>query len=71
MVSPRFGPFQFDTSAQSWFGRAENGEGVAWLRQYAALHEIHVSAVTLIERVRGACGRSEKGHHQCESDLKL
>jgi predicted nucleic acid-binding protein len=53
MVSPRFGPFQFDTSAQGWFGRPGNAEGVAWLRQYVALHEMHTSAVTVIERVRG------------------
>jgi predicted nucleic acid-binding protein len=53
MVSPRFGPFQFDTSAEGWLGRGTNVEGHAWLRQYVALHEIHVSAITVIERIRG------------------
>ena len=53
MVSPRFGPFLFDTSSESWLGRAENVDGQAWLRQYLLRHELHVSAVTVIERVRG------------------
>jgi predicted nucleic acid-binding protein len=53
MVSPRFGPFQFDTSAENWLGRVGNAEGIAWLGHYVSLHEVHVSSVTVIERVRG------------------
>ena len=51
-LDPAFGPFLFDTSAESWLGRAE-GEELVWLREYLAHNQMHVSAVTVMERVRG------------------
>ena len=53
MVNPAAGPFLFDTSAESWLGRAERPEALEWMRGYLSHHEIHISAVTLIERSRG------------------
>jgi predicted nucleic acid-binding protein len=53
MVNPAAGPFLFDTSAESWLGRAERSETLEWMRGYLLHHEIHISAVTVMERVRG------------------
>jgi predicted nucleic acid-binding protein len=53
MVNPESGPFLFDTSAESWLGRSERPEVLGWMREYLLRHEIHISAVTVMERVRG------------------
>ena len=53
MVSPASGPFLFDTSAESWLARAESIEVRDWMREYLSHHQLHISAVTLMERVRG------------------
>jgi predicted nucleic acid-binding protein len=53
MVDPASGPFLFDTSAESWLGRTGRTEVRAWLRAYLSHHEIQLSAVTVIERIRG------------------
>jgi len=53
MVDPASGPFLFDTSAESWLGRAELSEVLGWRRKYLAIHQVHISAVTVLERVRG------------------
>ncbi len=53
MVDPASGPFLFDTSAESWLGRAGRSGVLDWMRNYLAHHEIHISAVTVMERVRG------------------
>ncbi|MCW5977503.1 MAG: PIN domain-containing protein [Bryobacteraceae bacterium] len=53
MVDPAAGPFLFDTSAESWLGRTERFAALEWLREYLFHHEIHISAVTVMERVRG------------------
>ena len=53
MVDPASGPFLFETSAESWLARSRDAETVAWLRAYLAHHQMHVSAVTVMERVRG------------------
>jgi predicted nucleic acid-binding protein len=53
MVSPESGPFLFDTSAESWLGRSEKPEVLGWMREHLYRHEIHVSAVTVMERIRG------------------
>jgi predicted nucleic acid-binding protein len=53
LVNPANGPFLFDTSAESWLGRAQRSEVVEWMRGYLFHHEIHISAVTVMERVRG------------------
>ena len=49
MIDTGSGPFLFDTSAESWLVRTES----SWMREYLALHQVHVSAVTVLERSRG------------------
>ena len=53
MVHPAFGPFLFDTSAESRIARSQNPAVKDWFAEYVALHPVHVSAITVMERVRG------------------
>ena len=53
MLHPAFGPFLFDTSAESWLARSTQPGIAQWLRDYLSRHQVHVSAVTVLERVRG------------------
>jgi len=53
MVLPASGPFLFDTSAESWLARGGDPQARVWMREYLSHHQIQVSAVTLLERVRG------------------
>jgi len=53
MVDPASGPFLFDTSAESWLARSGNLGATHWMRAYLSSHEVHVSAVTVLERIRG------------------
>jgi predicted nucleic acid-binding protein len=53
MMSPARGPFLFDTSAESWLGRSESPEVRQWMRDYLSRYEIRISAVTVMERIRG------------------
>lgn len=53
-LDPAWGPFLFDTSAESWLERHSANATVAdWLTAYLVRHEIQVSAITVLERVRG------------------
>lgn len=47
------GPCLFDTSAESWFARAEAPEVQQWLAGYMERHPVYVSAITVIERLNG------------------
>jgi predicted nucleic acid-binding protein len=53
MVAPASGPFLFDTSAESWLARTQDSTLREWVDEYASLHLVHVSAVTVLERIRG------------------
>ena len=53
MIDPTTGPFLFDTSAEGWLGRSGQSGVVEWIRTYLLDHEIYVSAVTALERIRG------------------
>ena len=53
MIDPAWGPFLFDTGAESWLARNEQPAIRAWMNRYRSLHPIHLSAVTVLERVRG------------------
>jgi predicted nucleic acid-binding protein len=53
MLDPAGGPFLFDTSAESWLARSQDSGVRAWVTGYLAHYPIHVSAVTVMERVRG------------------
>ncbi len=53
MIDPARGPFLFDTSAESWIGRSKDSRVLAWIGEYLALYQMQISAVTVLERVRG------------------
>jgi len=53
MVEPARGPFLFDTSAESWLARSGQPAIHAWMNLYQSRHPIHLSAVTVLERIRG------------------
>ena len=53
MIDPGQGPFLFDTSAESWFARVGDPNAARWWREYLRRHPVHVSAITVFERVRG------------------
>ncbi len=53
MVNPAGGPFLFDTSAESWLARSQRPEVRQWMREYLFHYEIHISAITVLERIRG------------------
>lgn len=53
MVDITSGLFLFDTSAESWLARSPISEVRDWMRDYLSRHQTHVSAVTIIERIRG------------------
>ena len=46
-------PLLFDTSAESWFARATGSRARAWWLEYLRSHPVHVSSITVLERVRG------------------
>jgi len=70
MVSPATGPFLFDTSAESWLARTPDPTLGNWLRDYLSLYPVHVSAITVLERIRGyallARRRASKGREAVE-----
>src|SRR5579871_2418085 len=53
MLTPADGPFLFDTSAESWLARSTNPAVLDWIREYLFHYQPHVSALTVMERVRG------------------
>jgi predicted nucleic acid-binding protein len=53
LIDPASGPFLFDTSAESWLVRTKNSELLSWLGAHLSHHPLHVSAVTVLERIRG------------------
>jgi predicted nucleic acid-binding protein len=53
MITPASGPFLFDTSAESWLARSVQPAASEWMREYLSGHQVHTSAVTILERVRG------------------
>lgn len=62
MINPAIGPFLFDTSAESWLARAHDSTVRGWFRDYLSRHQVHVSAVTVIERIRGYALLSRRAH---------
>ena len=53
MINPGWGPFLFDTSAESWFARVTEPGAAAWWREYLRRNLVQVSAITVLERIRG------------------
>jgi predicted nucleic acid-binding protein len=46
-------PYLFDTSAQSWLERSSDPAVRQWFAGYMQRHPVHVSAITVMERMRG------------------
>ncbi len=53
MLDPGLGPLLFDTSAEGWFARQRTAPAQEWMLRYLERHPVHVSAMTVFERVRG------------------
>jgi predicted nucleic acid-binding protein len=53
MKDPVAGPYLFDTSAEVRLSVTRDPASVRWFQAYLAHYPVHVSAVTVIERVRG------------------
>lgn len=53
MINPGWGPFLFDTSAESWFARVAEPAAAGWWREYLGRHSVHISSITVFERMRG------------------
>src|SRR5579871_1949373 len=53
MKDPASGPFLFDTSAEVWLTRHSDSASREWFQEYTTHHPVHVSAVSVIERIRG------------------
>jgi predicted nucleic acid-binding protein len=53
VIDPASGPFLFDTSAESWLMRSQVPGISEWVCEYLSRFRIHVSAITVIERIRG------------------
>src|SRR5260370_35837234 len=54
MASHAWAPSLFDTSAESSLVRSRDSALRDWFREYLSLYQVHVSAVTVIERIRGS-----------------
>jgi len=53
MIDPASGPFVFDTSADSYLSRTTKPAERTWVAVYAAHSPVLVSALTVVERLRG------------------
>src|SRR3954465_4767696 len=53
MIDPASGPFLFDTSAESRIARSREPDLLHWMSEYLSRHSVNISAVTVLERVRG------------------
>jgi predicted nucleic acid-binding protein len=53
VIDPASGPFLFDTSAESWLEQPRDSEFSRWMRAHLSHHSIHISAITVLERIRG------------------
>ena len=70
MIDPAWGPFLFDTSAESWLTRSQDVAVREWLRGYLSLHQVHVSAVTVIERIRSYALLQQRAPNERRSRLE-
>lgn len=53
MIDPAWGPFLFDASAESWLARSREPAVHEWLARYLRHHQVNVSVVTIVQRIRG------------------
>lgn len=53
MIDPALGPYLFDTSAHSWLRKSADPAVRLWFAKYLEQHALCVSAITVMERIRG------------------
>jgi predicted nucleic acid-binding protein len=53
VTDPAPGPYLFDTSAEYWLERSTDPGVGRWVDSYARYHTKQVSAITVMERIRG------------------
>lgn len=53
MIEPAFGPYLFDTSAEYWLATSNDLTVRRWLAAHVQRHSLYVSAITVMERMRG------------------
>lgn len=70
MIDPATGPFLFDTSAESWLARTRNPELLSWVKTYLSRYPLHVSAVTVIERIRGYSLLWRRAHEERRESIE-
>jgi hypothetical protein len=67
LIDPALGPYLFDTSSQSWLERSTDLAVRQWLADYLRQHRMRVSAITVMERIRGYAmllDRAAPKHHE-------
>jgi predicted nucleic acid-binding protein len=70
MVDPASGPFLFDTSSESWLARTRDQALQRWFGDYLSRHPILVSAVTIIERIRGYALLWQRGQTGRQAEIE-
>jgi predicted nucleic acid-binding protein len=70
MVHPAWGPFLFDTSAEGWLARTQDPALQGWFAEYLSLHRVHLSAVTIVERVRGYALLAQRAQTERRADIE-
>jgi predicted nucleic acid-binding protein len=70
MVDPRSGPFLFDTSAESWLARTPQPRFERWFAEYLSKHRVHVSSITVVERIRGYALLSQRAQAGRASEIE-
>jgi predicted nucleic acid-binding protein len=61
VIEPESGPFLFDTSAQSYLSSSSSATEQQWMTAYSRLFPVHVSVITVIERMRGYSLATSRG----------
>jgi predicted nucleic acid-binding protein len=70
MIDPASGPFLFETSAESWLARGEHSGVIDWMRAYLSHHDVHISAITVTERIRGYSMLWRRGDHSRREQIE-
>ncbi len=71
MIDPTLGPYLFDTSADSWLRGSTDPAVQLWLATHLGKYLMNVSAVTVMERVRGYALMLTPGAHKRQADAEL
>jgi predicted nucleic acid-binding protein len=64
-------PYLFDTSADSWLGRSTDPAVGVWVASCRKRHLMHVSAITVMERMRGFALLLERDAPERREDVEM